>query len=308
MNYWYIAGTLLAVLLLLWLLWVISFRYRAKHLVKRRTDEEKCSDLNRALDTFGFRYDLCQDIFYSTKDAWQRKTGYGRVYDEHAIGMNMVIDCEPFYFTHEGRRYLLELWKGQYGIASGAEMGLYVSDEKTEQPEKIFYHSVSDEEMLKMRFVLRKRGRILMMRDEIHWWLTGFVLGEFSHPDELAMEVSIVFNDALMRNAFYEAMLQAGYHRDNIYVSGMRVSFSFTKPHTMQPKHSRLRIWWVQRENRRNIKRYFRITRSFTRTIDRVDYIAMCFPGIYRLLLRMSRLPSPKRCSRMQKRNERKRK
>lgn len=306
MRYWYIAAGILAVLLLLWLIWVLCYRHRARCLVRRRTDEEKCRDLNRALSMFGFGYDLCQDIFYSLKDARQRKTGYGRIYDEHAISMNMVLDCEPIYFAYDGRRFLLELWKGQYGIATGAEIGLYVSDEETEeQPERLFYRSVSDEEMIPMRFVLRKHGRILTIRDEVHWWLTGFVLGEFSNPDELGMEVAVVFPNVQMQHAFYEALLQAGYHKDNVCVSGRKVSFSFTKPHTRQPKHWKLRVRMVQQMNRRNCRRYLRVTKPFVRTIDRVDYLGMCFPVLYRMLGRMSRLPSPKRCGRIQKKCKR---
>ena len=267
--------------------------------MRLRCDEEKCRDLNRAIGVFGFQYDICQDIFYSKKDAWQREMGYGKIYDEHAISMGMVFDCEPLYFSCNGKSYLIELWKGQYGMSTGAEIGFYVSDEEAgAHPERLFYRSVSDEEMLCMRFVLRKKGRILMIREEKHWWLTGFVLGEFSHKEELGMEISITFRDCQMRNAFYEALVQAGYRKENICVSGTCVRFSFTRPCHACPKHCRLRVWWVQWKNKRNCRRYRRVTRCFVRTIDRVDYLGMCFPGLYRLLGRCSRIPCKKKCRR----------
>lgn len=307
MKYVYIAAGILAVLLFICIIWVLCRRWKARRLVSMRTDEEKCRDLNDAIGPFGFRYDICQDIFYSEKDAWQRQMGYGRIYDEHAISMSMVIDCEPFYFTCDGKSYMLELWKGQYGLTTGAEVGLYMSHEKDEEhPEKLFYQCVPDEEMISMRFVLRKKGRILMIRDEVHWWLTGFVLGEFSRPEELGMEVALVFHDYQMRNAFYEAMIRAGYEKRNIYVEGLCVKFSFTKPHTRQPKHWKIRVCWVQWKNRHFCKKYFKATRWFVRTIDRVDYLGMCFPKLYRMLGRLSRHPSKKRCKPVHGRNCRK--
>ncbi len=295
MKYLYLAAGILVVLILLIVIWILVRRHRARCRVCCRTDEEKCRDLNNALFPFGFQYDICCDLFYSTRDAWQREMGYGRIYDEHAIGMNMIIDCEPLYFSYEGRNYLLELWKGQYGMASGAEIGFYVSDEMSEhRPEKLFYHSVTDEAMLNMRFVLRKRNRMLAVRESQTWWLTGFVLGEYSCKEELHMDVSITFPDCRMRNAFYEALLQAGYTKEEIRLCGTRVSFCFVRPRTVQPRHCRLRVLWVQWKNRHNCKKYLRVTRYFVRTIDRVDYLGMCFPRLYRMLGRFSRIPAGK--------------
>lgn len=295
MKYLYLAAAIPVVLLLLIVIRILVSRRRARCMVCNRTDEEKCRDLNDALKPFGFQYDICCDLFYSTKDAWQRDMGYGRIYDEHAIGMNMIIDCEPLYFSYEGRNYLLELWKGQYGTASGAEIGFYVSDEVSERhPERLFYHSVTDEAMLNMRFVLRKRNRMLAIREAQTWWLTGFVLGEYSCKEDLHMDISINFSDCRMRSAFCQALLQAGYSKEEIYLCGTRVSFCFTTPRTAQPRHCRLRVLWVQWKNRRSCRKYRRVTRCFVRTIDRVDYLGMCFPRLYRMLGKFSRIPAKK--------------
>lgn len=290
MKIFYITIGVAAIFLLVFILLVQFRRCRARRLVQSRTDERKIKDLNDAIESFGFQYDICQDVFYAAKNGWQREMGYRKIYDDNAIRLGMVIDCEPLYFTYGGRSYLLEFWKGQYGLTTGAEIGLYVSDEINEEhPEKLFYKSVEDDEMIDMRFILRKQGRILMIRDERHWWLTGFVLGEFSNPEELGMEISIVFPDYQMRNAFYDTLVDAGYMKENIYVEGKGVRFGFTKPHTVQPKHLKLRVQWVQWKNKKFCKKYFRVTRWFVRTIDRVDYLGMCFPRLYRMLGKLSR-------------------
>ncbi len=297
MKYLYIVLGILAVLLLIWIICTLIRRWRVRCIIKIRTDEEKCRDLDNIIMPFGFKYDICQDIFFSTKDAWQRNMGYGRIYDEQAIRLNMIFDCEPLYFEYDRRSYMIELWKGQYGITTGGEIGFYVCDEiNRENPEKLFYRSVSDEEMLSMRFTLRKNGRIIMIRDEKHWWVTGFSLGEYSKPNELSMEITIVFQDCRMRNAFYNALLDAGYHKNNICLNGMSVRFCFSKPCTKQPKHCKLRVCWVNRMNRKNCKRYLRVARCYTRTIDRLDYLRMCFPGLYRMICNLSRIPYKKHC------------
>ena len=40
----------------------------------------------------------------------------------------MVFDALPIYFDYRGRTWLIELWKGQYGINTGAELGIYHAD------------------------------------------------------------------------------------------------------------------------------------------------------------------------------------
>ena len=291
MKYFYIAAGILVILLLLWI-GLSCYRWRARCRVRKRTDEEKCRDLDSVIRPFGFQYDICQDIFYSTKHPWQREMGYSRFYDERATTMSMVFHCEPIYFTCHNKSYLLELWKGQYGMTAGAEMGLYVSDEMdAEHPERLFYRSVDDAEMPSMRFVLKKRRCTLVIRDDIHWWLTGFVLGEFVWPWDVWMEVCVSFKDEHMTEAFYQALLRTGYSKDKICVSNCSVCFCFCCPYTRQPRHCFLWVRFVQWRNQRRCRKYMRVTRCFVRTIDKLDYLAMCFPRLYRMLIDLSRIP-----------------
>ena len=292
MKYIYITAGILVFLLLMWTIGLRCYRWRARCRVRKRTDEEKCRDLNSVIMPFGFQYDICQDIFYSTKHAWQREAGYSRFYDEHAIAMGMVFHCEPIYFTCHNKSYLLELWKGQYGMAAGAEIGVYVSDEvDTEHPERLFYRSVSDDEMPSMRFLLKKRRCTLIIRDDIHWWMTGFILGEFAWPWDVWMEVCVSFKDEQMQEAFYQALLRTGYSEAEVCMSGSLVCFCFCCPYTVQPRHCFLRVRFVQWRNRRRIRKYMRVTGCFVRTIDKLDYLAMCFPRLYSMLIGISRIP-----------------
>lgn len=292
---WIIFGIITAVLLLL-CLW-IWYRYRccqkAKRLVCTRSDYEKLTELNQALAPFGFVYDQQKDIFYSRKDAWQRKFGYGKIYDEMAPVMNMIIDCEPIYFEYDNKRWMIECWKGQYGITTGAEIGLYVERERGSQqnPEDVFYECVSEEEELPMEMVLYKNGRQVFRRQENHWWLTGFELGEFSWPGELMMKVAVTFRNHEMLEAFLKGCYQAGYQPEDIHVWAQRAAFSMYQPESSRNSHyGRLFRRLIQWQNHHNCNTYHRVTRDFTKTLDKLNYLMLAYPRIFAMVTNTGRI------------------
>ena len=295
----------LALLLLLGF-WLVRLRmYLAAGKVRRCSYEEKRERLNEALYSFGFCYDKENDAVCSGMYCWQRETGYCRAYDEGAAAMYMVFDCEPVYFDYGGRRYLIEVWKGQYGCTTGAEIGVYVSrdDDRRKAPEKLFYECVENEERLPLYFRLYKNGEKIMERSAVHWWLTDFQPGMYSERAELLLDVGIGFPNAAMCRAFYEGLLRAGYSRSSIRVEQYHVFFSFGKPYTSQPdicgNRCRRRI---QRKNRRNCRLYCRVTRCFCSTLDKMTYIGFCFPILYRSIIRLGMKCNRKKLKRCRKR------
>lgn len=265
---------------------------RAKKEVCLRSREQKCFDLNAALEPFGFAYDLCSDTIYSQMHPWQREMGYCRFYDEHAPVAHMVIHSEPVYFTYGKRQYLMEFWKGQYGMATGAEIGLYVSEEPPgsgKHPGELFYKSVSDRECLPMEFRLRRDGKTILERRDVHWWLTGFLPGEFSRRERLAMELGVTFPNMQMSAAFVEGLRRAGYQKEEIRAEGTKISLVFGSPRTRQPRHLRFHLALVQCCNRCCCMFYRKFTGCFTCTLDRIDYIGMCFPRLYRAVICVGR-------------------
>lgn len=184
---------------------------------------EKIEDyhsLNQVLEEAGYSYDTSQDIFYSNLNAWQRDMGYCRLYDEAAALLSMIIDCEPIYFNYNNKHWLIEFWKGQYGMTTGCEIGVYSTDGpvlNTGIYNNTFYDCASDEELLDMSFTLRKNGKTLLERRGRHWWLTGFKLGEFSEPWELVAYINITLKDKEMRNEFIKGLIKAGYSKRDSY-------------------------------------------------------------------------------------------
>lgn len=293
MRYFYCVLIVLCVLLLLAGLIYLFVRLRMHHAacrVKKYSCCEKIEKLNRALSAFGFCYDEENDAISSVRHPWQREMGYCSAYDEAAFSMYMIIDCEPVYFNYNGSRYLLELWKGQYGCTTGAEIGLYVnrSADPAKQPEDLFYESVGDEECLGMYFDLYKNGERILRRKGIHWWLTGFCVGMCSDREELSLEVGLTFPNGAMRAAFCEGLLRAGYAAKDIRVEQCTVRFRFNNPYSPQPnacgRWCRRR---VMRRNLRNCRLYCKVTSAFCSTLDKITYIGFCFPLLYRTIIRI---------------------
>lgn len=277
----------LAGFLLLCLLIYLFFCIRKKRAGKkvcRMGCEQKQRMLNEALSPFGFLYEEKDDSITSDMYPWQREMGYCRAYDEGAPSMSMVIDSEPVYFRYQEKNYLLECWKGQYGCTTGAEIGLYVNREAGggKKPEKLFYECAEDEERLPMWFTLYKKDRIILRRQSVHWWLTGFVVGMFSENRELRMEVGIGFPNRGMCMAFCQALMCAGYRPEEIRVEQNRVSFTFDRPRSAQPDfYSRSCLRRVNRRNRRSCRWYCLVTKCFCSVPDKICYIRYCFPILF---------------------------
>lgn len=187
----------------------------------------------------GYEYDPMQNIFYSTLNPWQRKLGYCSLYDEAAIPLGMVFDCEPVRFTYGGKKWMIELWKGQYGITTGGEIGVYTTTGPSVDIPGVlngtFYTCADDNDNLSMTYTLLKHKKVLFSRAARHWWLTGFVLGEYAEPEDLTMEASITFKDVQMRDAFLAELYDIGYKDHEVRYAGNTALILFRKPHSKQP-------------------------------------------------------------------------
>lgn len=209
--------------------------------------------LDKLIAFFGYAYDSNQDIFYSTMDSWQRNVGFCHLYDQAGAPLSMIMDCEPVYFEYGGEKWLIEFWKGQYGMVTGGEIGVYTGGIDVKILgiyNDTFYNCASDDDLLEMSYTLKKNGNTLFTREGKHWWLTGFKLGEFSEPSELSMDISITLKDEIMRDAFLAGFSTAGYSDAEYNVVGNTVSFTFNIPRTSQPStRTPATDWIIQRKN-----------------------------------------------------------
>lgn len=204
----------------------------------------------------GFSYDPKNDVFYSTKNAWQRSFGYCHLYDVASPIFRMIIDVERVTFYYNNKNWLITFWKGQYGIVTGAEIGVYATNQKMINKNTL-YLPVKDNEMLDMGFILYKRNEELTRIENRHWWLAVFKLGMFSKPRHLSMDIKLTFPNKEMLNAFLKSFRKIGYKDKHYKIENNTFYFTFKRPKTHK-------VWtrsWIldgitQRLNRKNAKLY----------------------------------------------------
>lgn len=286
----------LFILLLLVLFGTVLSFIRRKRLICRikcMDKCQKCSQIQELAIPFGYDYHCQCGFFSSTIDAWQKAAGYTWLYDYLAPRFQMVFDALPIYFDYRDRTWLIELWKGQYGINTGAELGIYHADKILSESEykTALFTAAEDSEMLPctVRLCSHKEQNCDNI-SERHWWLTIFLPGCFSNPSDLCLEASICFPDMQMCNAFYEALRRKGYKANDISIHGLCLSFVFRTP---MNEHfgllTRFHRCISQFLNRIFCKLYVWVTRPFLCTEDRILFLYYYLPAAFRKLFRMHR-------------------
>ena len=248
---------------------------------------QKLCTLNGLLQPFGFSYRSDQDIVTSLRDAWQRSFGYCTLFDRTTSRFHMVFDCEPVYFDYKGRTWRIEFWKGQYGINTGAEIGIYHADQilLPHQYDTAHFHSADDHELLRLGMQLSLQDNSLFSTCQEHWWLTGFRVGQFSRPEDLKLYLSITFPAFLMLQSFLAGLQRSGYQTGSFCVCGLTISICFMAPHAKQ--YRTIRAHLSQWSNRLFVSLYRLVTRPFTTTPDRLLYLYYFLPVAFRRTLRL---------------------
>lgn len=152
------------------------------------------------VEIFGFAYDPAQDIFYSTKYPVQRIFGYNTLYDAGASRFGLYYITQRIRFEYEGKEWMIQLWKGQYGVTVGGEVGVYYRDAS-----QFIRHfeAIGDDDLVMMGFQLCKNGKPYLERGpEKHWWLTGFRILDVAVPTQLSMVIFFDWEKEDMAEAF----------------------------------------------------------------------------------------------------------
>ena len=261
---------------------------------------EKENLLNSLLGPLGFYYESRWDVISSRTDAWQKAFGYLDAYNRAAPYLSMVFDSYPIYFDYEGRTWLVQIWKGQYGICTGCEIGLYYADGivKKSDYKKTLFHAVGESDWLDMSVTLWKDGKRITGLDKRHWWLTVFDPGNFSRPQELSMDVSVHFQNYEFGRKLCEALIEGGIKETDIFWSCRSIFFHV-------PEGSRHFTLWqrfvrsvMQLKNRVYCCLFRFLTRCVCTNLDRILYLYFYLPRFLRHLLRhfSKQLKKVRRC------------
>ncbi len=287
-NYYFLIPTFI-LLGILFFMTILHFKKKAAiKKVNALSLAEKKNILDNLADVGGYTYEPYQDIFTTKLDAPQKIFGYNTFYDFSAPYFNMIFDYETIYFDYKNRTWLIEMWKGQYGLNTGCELGIYYADEivPPERYTSTHFKSVESDDMLDIYLKLNRHcpkkncpySKFGHLRQK-HWWLTIFKMGTFTKPKELFVNTSIHFKDYGMMYSFLESFQKT--IPDTTYkISGLTVYFTFYESHR---KHSFFRkiIHRIALSMCHIYCQWFQFfTRPFSNTGDKLLYIYYYLPFI----------------------------
>lgn len=155
----------------------------------------------------GFDVKIFDLLLYTTVNSWQRNYGFSVAYDLFSASsplFNYV--TRRFYFTYGGKEWMLQIWKGNYGmITNGAEMGIY---NRAAGSVGTYYNSVADDEMLPMQMtLLHGEEELLNIGTPAHWWLSAFKMSNTLYlPHTLTLRFSVTLPTQDMLAALQEAI------------------------------------------------------------------------------------------------------
>lgn len=170
-----------------------------------------------------YQYSYIDDYYYTNdKDAWQYNFGFGKVYDVFAPYLLLEYDYVRIFFTYENKDWMLQMWKGQYGmIFYGGEIGIYNREHSEDGVNDwTMYACPAEEDWLAMEMTLYHQNengvyqREFTREYEKYWWCTGFKNGHLRQEepaDELRLAGRITLKDEEMAQIVYDGLLECGF-------------------------------------------------------------------------------------------------
>lgn len=200
--------------------------------------------------SYQYSYDYGGYYYANDKLSWQENFGFARVYDFVAPYVGMEYDYIRVFFTYDDEDFMVQMWKGQYGVMYGGEIGIYNRDaDGLDTQPFTFYNAASRRYWPTMDMSvyhqekegdLPKDYKLLFKRPtDKYWWCTGFVPGtlrQYEPADELRIEATLTFNDAQMASLFADGIRNCGFTRctskadmgiDSYYLEGASVTLSW---------------------------------------------------------------------------------
>jgi hypothetical protein len=195
-----------------------------------------------------YQYSYIDDYYYTNdKEAWQHDFGFGKIYDFVSPYILLEYDYIRIFFTYEGKDWMLQMWKGQYGmIFYGGEIGIYT---RIHSDEGVgfwtMFRCAAEEDWLKMEMTLWHEElngtwtREFTREYDKYWWCTGFKNGHLRQEepaDELRLTARITFKDEEMTKLVSDGLVDCGFDKcvskeamgtDAFYVDGCDIYLSW---------------------------------------------------------------------------------
>lgn len=182
---------------------------------------------DQGMASLGFNFNLRKMLVYAPIHCWMRDFGF-------CFGYDLFCYTTPFFryktrrfkFDYQGKEWMIQVWKGRYIIADGAEIGLY---NRPREKAGTYYDCAGDDELLDISFSLYRGDELLFSRAaQKHWWSNGFKL--MRHPCEakdLTLTFTVEMKDEEMLQAFYDALERNLWHDVTYSTDGLKVTVTW---------------------------------------------------------------------------------
>lgn len=237
---------------------------------------------------FGLSWLSVQDMLIPDAETRQKDAAYGEFYDRAVLSLNFVPDLEPVHFNYMGKTWLIVFCKGQFGINTGAWVGIYHADTIIPPAlrQQTAFQAVSKEEALPVKIRLIGPDCPLFSVEQKQWRIGGFITGVCTSPDDLLLEVSITFPNTEMCNAFFRSMQRLGYQESKLLVYQTTVQFYYTSPKAdpLIPPDDFFRNFTLHK-NRFFCRLFLWMTAPCFTALDRLIYLHYTCPFLFRRTL-----------------------
>lgn len=179
---------------------------------------------DQGMASVGYNFNLQEMLVYAPINCWMRDFGFCSGYDLFCYTTPFFrYKTRRFMFDYQGKEWMIQIWKGRYIIADGAEVGLY---NRPQEKAGTYYNCADDDELLNISFSLYHGDELLFSRaEQKHWWANGFKL--MRHPCEakdLTLTCTIEMKDEEMLQAFCDALERNPWHDVTYSTDGLKVS------------------------------------------------------------------------------------
>ncbi len=195
-----------------------------------------------------YQYSYVDDFYYTNdKEAWQHNFGFGKIYDFVSPYLLLEYDYIRVFFTYEDKDWMLQMWKGQYGLVFyGGEIGIYNKPHSDDGIDAwTMFSCPGKSDWLKMEMTLWHEdikgnwNREFTRAYDYYWWCTGFKNGHLRQEepaDELRLTGRITFKSAEMAALVADGLAECGLSMsatkdemgvDAFFVDGADIHFSW---------------------------------------------------------------------------------
>ncbi|HBL41038.1 MAG TPA: hypothetical protein DDY98_05500 [Ruminococcaceae bacterium] len=181
----------------------------------------------QGMANLGFDFNLNDMMVYAPINCWMRNFGFCLEYDLFCYTTPFFYyRTRRFKFDYAGKEWMIQIWKGKYLLANGAEVGVYNRDESKVGT---YYDCASNDDLLKLSLDLYHGDELIFSRaEESHWWANGFKLMRNAYSaDELTMKFTVEMKDAEMLQAFCKALDKNIYHDVTYSADGLKVMLTW---------------------------------------------------------------------------------